>query len=155
MMIYVCLFVWVIYSIIEGKREAFFWHHRMKSSDYEFFKDIDRHPLFAIQRGLMLVSISISTYYILDSFLLSLYIFLMNCLIFSFFHNGSMYLERYKMSIIVNQNDSTKWLYKKGWWDQSTTSTAWSTKIMTPISRTIQAIIGLIGYILIPLLSTL
>ncbi len=154
-MIYICLLLWIAYSIIEGKREAFFWHHKTNSSDYKFFKDINRHPIFSIQRGLMLLTLGISTYYILDSIIWSSYLFVMNCLIFTFFHNGAMYLERFKMSVFVNPHDSNKWIYKKGWWDQSTTSTAWSTKLMTPISRTIQAIIGMIGYILIPLLSTL
>jgi hypothetical protein len=154
-MIYISLLLWIAYSIIEGKREAFFWHHKIKSSDYRFFKDIDRHPIFSIQRGLMLLSLSITTYYMLDSILWSSYLFIMNCLIFSFFHNGAMYLERFKMSVFVNPTDSTKWIYKKGWWDQSTTSTARLTRLMSPISRTIQFILGVIGYSLIPLLSTL
>lgn len=150
-MIYICLILWIVYSIIEGKREANFWHHLIKSTDYKIFKDKDSHPLFAVQRGLMLVALSLVSYLILDSILLALYLFIMNCLIFSFFHNGSMYLERYKMSQMVSPNDSSKWIYRMGWWDQSTTSTAWSTKFMTPLNRTIQVILGLAGYAIIHL----
>lgn len=150
-MIYICLVLWIMYSVIEGKREAIFWHHRIKSSDYTLFKNIDRHPLFTIQRGLMLMSLALASYYILDNILLVGYLFIMNVLIFSFFHNGSMYLERYKMSVVANIDEPNRWVYEKGWWAQSTTSTAFSTKFMTPLSRTIQAIIGIIGYGLIPL----
>lgn len=150
-MIYICLVLWIMYSIIEGKREAIFWHHRIKSSDYTLFKNIDRHPLFTIQRGLMLMSLALASYYILDNILLVGYLFIMNLLIFSFFHNGSMYSERYKMSVIANIDEPNTWIYEKRWWAQSTTSTAWLTKFMTPTSRTIQAILGVIGYGLIPL----
>lgn len=150
-MIYLLLGIWIGYAILEGKREANFWHHRIKSSEYEYFKDIDRHPLFAFQRLLVLVIMMIATVSILDNIWLTLYLFLMNCLVFSFFHNGMMYLERHEMTIHAHPIDESKWIYRKGWWDQSTTSTAWSTKLMTPISRTIQAIIGILGYLSIPL----
>tara|TARA_R110000803_G_scaffold199045_1_gene262945 strand:- start:670 stop:930 length:261 start_codon:yes stop_codon:yes gene_type:complete len=62
-----------------------------------------------------------------------------NAFIFSFFHNGMMYKTR---------NDLNKRNYPKGWWDQSTNSTAWSTKLMTPLYRSIQLVIGLIIYII-------
>jgi len=146
-MIYICLLLWVLYSIIEGKREAHFWHHRIKSADYIYFKSTDRHSLFAIQRGLMILALSIATYYILDNIWLTGYLFIMNGLIFSFFHNGSMYLERFNMSRLVSPTDSTRWVYKEGWWAQSGTSTAKLTKFMTPKSRTIQVIIGFLGYL--------
>ena len=152
-MIIVCLVLWIVYAIIEGKREAMFWHHRIKSSDYITFKDFDRHPLFSLQRGVMLLVLVLASYQILDNIYLTGYLFIMNGLVFSFFHNGAMYLERYNMSMISHPIDSTKWIYKKGWWAQSTTSTAWSTKLMTPISRTIQAIIGILGYLSIPLFT--
>ena len=150
-MIHLCLVLWILYAIIEGKREAIFWHHRIRSSDYQTYKDIDRHGLFSFQRGLMLAALAVASYQILDNIYLVGYLFIMNALIFSFFHNGAMYAERYNMSMISHPIDSTKWIYKKGWWAQSTTSTAWSTKLMTPISRTIQAIIGVSGYFLFPL----
>lgn len=150
-MIYIGLALWILYAILEGKREANFWHHRIKSSDYKDFKDIDRHPIFTIQRGLVLLILALSSYLILNDIWLTGYLFIMNSLIFSFWHNGSMYLERYKMSKISNPHYSKGWVYKKGWWSQSTTSTAWTTKLMGPVSRTIQLIIGFGGYLAIPL----
>ena len=151
-MIYISLILWMVYSFIEGKREAHFWHHRIKSSDYNTFKDIDRHPLFTIQRGLMLLALALASYEILDSIWLAGYLLIMNAFVFSFWHNGSMYLERYKMSKLSSPNTPDRWIYEKGWWAQSTTSTAWSTKLMGPISRTIQLIIGIIGYLVMPIL---
>jgi hypothetical protein len=155
-MIYILMIIWIAYAIIEGKREAIFWHILTNTLDYNVPKmnydpldGKDLHPLFALQRGAVLLILAIATYYIWDSFWLSGYTFIMNCLIFSFFHNGMMYHQRYKMSIKMAPSDPSWWVYKKGWWDQSTTSTAWSTKFMTPISRTIQAVLGIIGYILI------
>lgn len=152
-MIYLLLALWIGYAVLEGKREANFWHHRVASRDYDYFKHIDRHPMFALQRGMVLLMMSIASYYIWDSIWLVGYGFIMNCLVFSFFHNGMMYLERFKMSKIAypKVEEEEKWVYTKGWWDQSTTSTALTTRLMTPISRTIQAILGIIGYACIPL----
>ena len=147
-MIYISLLIWIIYSIIEGKREANFWHHRINSSDYEIFKDIDRHPLFVLQRGLMLICIGILGYLVTDSILWSGYLFIMNSLVFTFFHNGSMYLERLIMSMRSSPNNSDIWVYKDGWWSQSSTSVAVTTRFMTPVSRTIQMLLGILGYII-------
>jgi len=146
-MVYSLLIIWILYAIIEGKREAIFWHHRIRSSDYEIFKSKDRHMLFTIQRGLVLLLISITIFYICESIWLTLYLFIMNALIFSFFHNGMMYRERNQMTKITHPNNSDKWVYRYGWLDQSTTSTAKLTKIMTPANRTIQMIMGVVGYI--------
>lgn len=127
---------WIYYSIIEGKREAHYWHHWILSSDYQALKDINLHTLFAKQRGLILclVSILIIPLY---GYLIPMLIFIANACLFSFFHNGMMYKTR---------NYLNKHNYPKRWWDQSSNSTAWSTKLMTPISRTIQALIGILIY---------
>lgn len=142
-MIYSVLILWILYAFLEGKREAIFWHHRIKSSDYQKFKSKDRHPMFMLQRGMVLLLGGIATYYMSDSIILTSYIFVMNMLLFSFFHNGAMYSERNNMSNTT---------YMKRWWAQSKTSTAKLTKFMSPASRTIQAIIGVIGYIVYPFL---
>ena len=151
-MLYLCLIIWITYAFIEGKREGIFWHHRIKSEDYIHFQDIDRHPLFATQRALMLGALGFLNYYMIGDWLWVGYFALMNALIFSFFHNGAMYQQRNKMSVIVSPINHEKWIYKKKWWAQSTTSTAMLTKVMNPISRTIQAIIGVVGYIVYALL---
>lgn len=146
-MIYTVLAIWIIYSILEGWREAPFWHHRIKSLDYIYFKDVDRHPLFSAQRGIVLITLFLLTYYI-DGVWVALFLSVMNMLIFSFFHNGMMYTIRHQMSKIVSPEDETKWIYNKKWFAQSTTSTSWMTKLMGPISRTIQAGVGIVGYII-------
>ena len=122
---------------MEGKREAHYWHHWISSSDYLRLKHINLHSLFAQQRGLVLFLMStliIPTYGLLIPTLIGF----ANAFVFSFFHNGIMYLTR---------NDLLDKNYPKRWWAQSKGSTAWSTKLMTPKLRTIQLIIGLIIYI--------
>jgi hypothetical protein len=146
-MIYLCFILWLVYSFIEGKREAHFWHHRTNSPHFENFKDIDRHPLFVIQRGLMLISLSVTTLFITTDILWTVILFIMNALVFTFMHNGSMYLERLNMSKIIHPDRPDKWVYKKGWWAQSTSSQALTTKFMTPVSRLIQFVLGIVGYI--------
>ena len=97
-----------------------------------------------LQRGLVLLIMAFGTYFIIDNPWWTLYIAFMNMLIFSFFHNGAMYMQRNKME---------PKLYIKGWWAQSETSTAALTKLMHPISRTIQAILGVIGYVIHPFIN--
>lgn len=145
--IFVILALWIGFAILEGKREAIFWHHRVRSSDYDTFKEIDRHPLFALQRYCVLMLTSIGFQFLLDNLWITIYLTVMNMFVFTFFHNGMMYLERRNMSMISSPTNSDNWIYLKGWWDQSTTSTALTTKFMTPISRTIQMILGVCGYI--------
>lgn len=147
------LFIWIIYSMIEGKREANYWHHKVNSSQYPIFQSVNEHGLFMLQRGLVLILISIVVHLITGNLLWVLYFITMNSLIFSFFHNGSMYNERYLMSKKVNPDKPSLWVYNKRWWAQSTTSTAVLTKFMAPISRTIQASIGIIGYIIYPFIT--
>lgn len=142
-MIFTILTIWILFSIIEGKREAHFWHHRNASPDYGVFAEKDRHPLFMFQRGLVLLIGAIASFYITESIWWSLFIMVMNMLVFSFFHNGMMYTERYNMSKMVSKEP----IYPKKWFDQSLTSQAKLTKFMTPISRTIQALLGIGGYI--------
>ncbi len=114
--------------MIEGLREGFYWHFKTNTNkDYQF----EIHPVFAIQRGIVLILIgcllipSLGWYSIIS--VLSM------MLIFSFFHNGTYYKTRNKLD---------KRIYLLGWRDQSTTSTAKMTKIMTYRNRTIFMIIG-------------
>ena len=152
-MIYSVFLLWVLFAILEGKREANFWHHRIHSSDYEVFKSKDRHPLFMLQRGSVLIVSGIASYYITGSIWWAFHIFIMNALLFSFFHNGMMYTERHLMDKAARPRKG-KWIYPKQWFDQSTTSTAFFTKLMGPISRTVQAVIGLGGYIIYTVITS-
>ena len=137
-MIYIIytLIFWVMYSTLEGLREAFYWHYKGIASSTD---GVDLHPIFTLQRGILLFTLMFFMWVTLSS-TVGVLIFLANALLFSFFHNGMMYLFRNKLDSKV---------YPKKWFDQSTTSTAKTTKFMTPVSRTIQAILGLGIYITI------
>lgn len=121
---------WILYSMLEGMREGFYWHFKSNTT-----KDcqLEIHPIFSLQRGIVLILIvcilfaSIGWYSIIS--VLSM------MLIFSFFHNGTYYTTRNKLD---------KRIYLLGWRDQSDTSTARMTKIMTYRNRTILMILGIV-----------
>lgn len=121
---------WILYSMLEGLREGFYWHfksHSKKDCDFEI------HPIFSLQRGVVLTLIGILLYTFIGW--QSIISVLSMMLIFSFFHNGTYYCTRHKLD---------ESLYPKGWSDQSTTSTAKMTKIMTYRNRTIFMILGVL-----------
>lgn len=125
--------VWILYSMIEGLREGFYWHfksHSKKNCDFEI------HPIFSLQRAAVLSLIGILLYSFIGWQSIISVISMM--LIFSFFHNGVYYYTRNKL-------DET--LYPKGWSDQSITSTAKMTNIMTYRNRTIFMIIGVLAQV--------
>lgn len=146
-MIYTVFFLaWLLYTIIEGYREAYYWHHKMYTTDYG--DETNLHTAFTIQRGIVSVMLFYSLTLVLNIYG-SLLLLVANTLIFSFIHNGSMYYTRYVLSKRMFPNDKTKWLYTKGWFSQSSTSTAVLTKFMTPLSRTIQFVLGVGVYIFV------
>jgi len=121
--------IWIFYSLLEGYREAFYWHYKNSNSNI-IKEELDIHIIFSTQRGIVLILIGLLLFnyfkWISILYVLSL------MLIFSFFHNGMYYKFRNKL------NGS----YKLGWKDQSTTSTAKMTKIMTYRNRTLFMILG-------------
>jgi hypothetical protein len=124
---------WILYSILEGLREGFYWHFKTNSrKDCNF----EIHPIFSIQRGIVLTLIGILLYTFIGWQSIISVISMM--LIFSYFHNGSYYYTRHKL------DDR---LYVKRWSDQSTTSTAKMTKIMTYRNRTIFMMLGVLAQI--------
>jgi hypothetical protein len=122
--------IWMMYSMLEGLREGFYWHFKSTSKrDCKF----EIHPIFALQRGLVLLIIGGLLYYTIGIYSLTSIIDM--ALIFSFFHNGTYYYTRNKL-------DNN--LYQLKWKDQSTTSTAKLTKIMTYRNRTIFMVLGVL-----------
>ena len=128
--------VWILYSILEGFREGFFWHFKSNSRrDCKF----EIHPIFAAQRGIVLSIIGMYLYCNIG-LLYSIVSILSMMLIFSFFHNGTYYYTRNKLDDKI---------YTKRWSDQSSTSTAKLTKIMTYRNRTIFMILGLLSQVFV------
>lgn len=122
--------IWILYSILEGFREGFYWHFKANSRrDCNF----EIHPIFSLQRGIVLLLAGWGLF--LTMGWISVISIISMMLIFSFFHNGTYYKTRNKL------DDR---LYPNGWSDQSTTSTAKMTKIMTYRNRTVFMIIGII-----------
>lgn len=93
---------WIYYSYLEGRREAFYYDALTSSRA----RHPNLHLLFALQRMVVLVfCLSITDYMYATGLVF----------IFPFFHDGVYYVERNKL----NPN-----IYLKGFWDDSTTSTA-------------------------------
>jgi hypothetical protein len=128
--------IWILYSISEGFKDGFYWFFKVNSKrDCSF----EIHPVFAAQRGIVLTIIgSLLCGYIGITY--SLYSVICMALIFSFFHNGTYYTTRNKL------DDKT---YPLKWSDQSTTSTAKLTNIMTYRNRTIFMILGVLSQVFI------
>lgn len=130
MIVLIINILWIVYSALEGFREGFYWHFKGISKSKN---DFEIHPIFASQRGIILIliglmlSFTIGWFSILNTFGMAL--------VFSFFHNGCYYSTR-------NRIDSN--IYPLKWRSQSTTSTAKMTKIMTYRNRTIFMVVGLI-----------
>ena len=114
--------IWGLYSIFEGIREAIFYHYK----NHNIKRLFNEHIIFTIQRGIVFIILIL-----LSKNILLLISFI---LCFSFIHNGSYYTMR---------NILNKEIYKRKWFDQSTTSTSFWTKYMTPLNRTILFIVSL------------
>lgn len=113
--------VWVVYCVLEGTRDGIMYNMR----DYLKENDFNEHIIFTMQRSLVLVLLT----YIYPPILI------MAPFAFSFFHNGMYYSTRRFLN---------RQLYPKGWWSQSTSSSAKTTDLFTPTMRTIQFVISLL-----------
>lgn len=143
----IILLLFMGYATLEGWREAIYWHVKVGSRFYDWFPNVEEHIVFSIQRSIVLIMVCTSLFFIGMSWYLVLTSLIGMALCFSFIHNGTMYLTR-------NNLDNT--IYPKRWMAQSTSSVAKTTKFMTPMSRTIQFIIGIlinIGVLIIHLLT--
>lgn len=138
MLILLVYLLWISFSIYEGKREAFYFSYKMKASLQlqQTFK-LDEHAMFTVTRSFVAALVLIASY---NGILDCIIILLSLGLCFPFFHDGMYYVTRHKLDNI----------YKKGWFDQSTTSTAKTDKLKLfyPTSRIIcfALSLGLITY---------
>tara|TARA_R110000868_G_scaffold203969_8_gene451963 strand:- start:3026 stop:3466 length:441 start_codon:yes stop_codon:yes gene_type:complete len=143
----IILILFIIYSAFEGWREAIYWHVKGGSRYYDWFPKVEEHVIFTIQRAIVIIMGSILLFFTGMTWYWCVASIIGYALTFSFIHNGAMYLTR-------NNLDNT--VYPKRWMAQSTSSVAKTTKFMTPTSRTIQFVFGilinigvLLGYILL------
>jgi len=119
--------IFCAWAALEGRREADYFHFRWKDP---MTRVEDEHLMFTIQRSMVTIFATLAC--TLGMGLWGLLGFIPLPLVFSFFHNGYYYVRR-------NQLDDS--IYQKGWWDQSTTTTA---KVsFGPVVRTVLAAIGM------------
>lgn len=123
MLISIVYLLWILFAIYEGKREAFYFSCKIKTTQTFI---INEHVMFTIQR-IFVVSMAILACHV--DWLNCILILFSLALCFPFFHDGMYYITRHKLDGI----------YVKGWFDQSTTSTANSDKLhlFDPLPRTI------------------
>ena len=102
-------------------------------------KPTSEHKLWTVQR--IIPYLIILLYADLLYFNIGKILLLGACLILAspFFHDGFYYWGRHRLDNSI---------YKKGFWDQSTTSTALLTKFCTPTLRTIYFLTSLIIFII-------
>lgn len=115
----ITLLCWCAYALMEGNREAFIFH----SINVDKHSGRKLHILWTIQRALVITLVA----------LLCWRVAIACALVFPFLHDGSYYSSR---------NDFDKSVYPHRWFAQSTTSTALTTKLFTPIVRIILALAG-------------
>lgn len=120
------MIIWIIYCILDGINEAYFYHFKKP----QLKTKINEHNFKLITRGLVAYLIAGNNLYYLLSF----------ALVQPFIMNNTYYNVRH----LLNKN-----VYSIGLNNQSTTSTAKTTKFFTPITRAIIFVIGLWSYLII------
>ncbi len=130
------LLIFSIYSLLEGWREALYFHVKSTASAY-FVKDYKEHKFFALQRSCFMGILPI--YFVptvnIHTTIMYLVAVASQMLMFSFLHNGMYYTGRN----ILNHTT-----YPKRWIDQTTTSTAKMN--FNFCTRTIMFLVGIIAY---------
>lgn len=127
------ILVWHLYALLEGVREAYYYSVKTASNK---LKEFNEHPMFTLQRGFFLTIVVLCPGF---NLLYSLLFGLSLCFGFPFMHDGAYYEVRKRLDKI----------YSKGWFDQSTGSSALSNNFLTPVVRTIMMIISIIGVVLL------
>lgn len=128
----ILILAWVNIILLEGCRDAFFYHNRMHSTKSDNY---NIHWLFTWERAVvlgLLCWLHAISYSALNTGVFGFSLILM----FSFFHNGEYYKVR---------NYLDKKVYLKGWWDSSTTSESFLE--FNAVSRTFMAIVGVLGIV--------
>lgn len=127
-MIILITILWIVYICIEGYREAWYFYNQVNNKN-GIKKEL--HPIFTLQRATVFILLLLIIKSILWYKILMITIGL--TMLSPFFHDGGYYYFR-------NKIDKA---YPNGWLSQSTTSTAITTKYLTPIVRIVGFIIGL------------
>ena len=114
--------IWIFYSLLEGFTEAWHWHYKIQAQDR---KKTDAHVYFTLRRFCLWVML----------FGIDFRLGMFALFVFPFLHDGAYYHHR---------NELTPGVYRKGFFDQSSTSTALLTKVFTPYIRVLCFICGIL-----------
>ena len=104
--------LFLVYSSFEGIKEAIMFHYKVLANNKD---DNNEHMVFSIQRGSMIIALSLFSYLYYNSIVLSSCFGLSLMLGFSFLHNGLYYTVRDML---------TKGVYPKHFFDNTHTSNA-------------------------------
>jgi len=118
-----CGIIGIVFTLFTSKLEAYYYTHEINDSEPDNFNE---HPLFMMIRLCVIIPLWILT---------SWDIILCYMGMFPFIHDGNYYRWRHKLNPDI---------YTKTWFAQSTTSTAWSTKFLTPVIRTSLFIVSVV-----------
>lgn len=131
---------WIVFSLLEGFREAYYWLFKETSNYTKPVKDL--HKYFATQRiivGLIFSLFCAPKFDLSFIWFLNYSIYLISLgLVFVFLHDGQYYATR---------NDLDNTAYTKRWMDYSKESSALTERFLTPINRSIMLILGIGGII--------
>lgn len=100
--------IWIWYSVMEGRREAYYYYSAVKTGDSTRF---NLHAIFHLQRALVLFVCIISCANVFIS--VAFAVAMISC--FSYLHNGKYYATRNKLDNSI---------YPLKWKDDSSSSTA-------------------------------
>lgn len=115
---------WVLYAVLEGWRDAYFYHYRNTSSHP---KNENLHWLYTVER----ILITVAVFFILPGWFHTGLICMGFIFVFPFFHDGMYFLTRHRLD---------KKVYPFGWADNSYTSQAvWELKFF---ERVVGLVIG-------------
>lgn len=129
---FLILLAWILFSALEGIREAYYFSVKSEGTK---FKSFDEHPMFAAQRLLVISIFSVSC----ASGWLSWLAFCVSfSLIFPMIHDGIYYETRRRLDKI----------YKRGFLDHSKTSTAVMTRFLIFPVRLIMFITGTVLFLI-------
>ena len=118
----------ILYSLLEGWREANADYCKEQLPETHWFRLINQHPYYMVQRGIVIFLIGLYNWWLMIPMVL----------IFSYFHNGMYFCRR-------NLLDDT--IYKLRWKDEGTGG--WQKMDFNYDTRFFMAIIGLCIYFLI------
>ena len=105
----------MIWGLLEGWREALYYHFKSGARMGNLAYSINEHPMFATQRALVFGLQLLVIYSICGNLINASCMVIGSMLSFPFFHDSEYYYIRHKYDSAI---------YQKGWMDEETGSTA-------------------------------